>query len=98
MPRILLLAALAAAASLPAQGSRPQAPLDFGRDVRPLLSGNCFQCHGPDAAKRKGNLRLDVADGDLATKSTKRAVVPGDPAASELLRRVRGEGRRMPPA
>ena len=65
------------------------APIDFNRDVRPLLSDRCFSCHGPDAAKRQGGLRLDEPDGaGLVLESGSRGIVPGDTAASEVLSRI----------
>src|SRR5262249_61720825 len=77
---------------LPAAGPGAAAPIDFNRDVRPLLSGRCFACHGPD--KKKGGLRLD--DRDAALKQG--AIVPGSAARSELIRRMLAPGRRrMPP-
>jgi hypothetical protein len=67
--------------------------VDFNRDVRPILSGRCFACHGPDEAARKGGLRLDTRDG-----ATEAAVVPGKPGESELIRRLTAEpGEVMPP-
>ncbi len=63
--------------------------VDFNRDVRPVLSDNCFACHGPDAKKVKGGLRLDRRD--VATKPLKSgetAIVPGKADASELVRRI----------
>ncbi len=63
--------------------------VDFNRDVRPVLSDNCFACHGPDAAKVKGGLRLDLRDAAVApAKSGKKALVPGKPSESELVRRL----------
>ena len=63
--------------------------LTFNRDVRPVLSKTCFTCHGPDAAAVKADLRLDLRDRALkGGESGKPAIVPGDPAASELVRRV----------
>src|SRR5262245_48336990 len=78
--------------------ARP-APLDFNRDVRPILSNNCFQCHGPDEKERKGGLRLDTEEGALADLGGKFAVVRGQPAASELVRRITSDerGKTMPP-
>ena len=63
--------------------------VEFNRDIRPLLSDNCFACHGPDTQKVKGGLRLDVRDQAVKpAKSGKVALVPGRPAESELVRRL----------
>ncbi len=85
-PSRCLLAALALAISVTAFAAPA---VDFNRDVRPLLSDNCFACHGPDTAKIKGGLRLDLRDAALApAKSGKKAIVPGKPNDSELVRRI----------
>ena len=76
-------------------------PLDFNRDIRPILSGKCFQCHGPDEGERKGKLRLDTRDGAYgAGASGARAVVPGKPDESELVERITTDDgmTHMPPA
>lgn len=69
-------------------------PLDYNRDVRPILSDNCFYCHGPDANHREADLRLDL---EAAAKET--AVVAGRPEASELIARIihADSSTRMPP-
>jgi hypothetical protein len=64
-------------------------PIDFVRDVRPILSDHCFTCHGPDDKARKASLRLDLRDQALkGGKSKTPAIVPGDAAKSELVRRI----------
>jgi hypothetical protein len=74
------------AAPLFAQGAPA---VDFNRDIRPILSANCFKCHGIDEGSRKSKLRLDVRDTAIGpAKSGKRAIVPGHPEQSELVRRV----------
>ena len=75
------------------------APVDFARDVRPLLSDRCFACHGPDEANRKVGLRLDTEAGAKTARGPRTPVVPGDPDASELLKRIapKNPAMRMPP-
>jgi len=74
--------------------------VDFNRDVRPILSGKCFQCHGPDDQVRKAGLRLDRQDAATALlKSGRRAIVPGNSSQSELIHRVTAtDDSQMPPA
>lgn len=91
-----ILAAAALAGSLPSAADE----IDFLRDVRPILSSHCFKCHGPDEATRKGGLRLDLRDAALQpAKSGEVAIRPGQPAASELVRRILAEDEDdlMPP-
>ena len=76
-PALTLLCA--AVAALPAAE-----PVEFNRNIRPILSDNCFACHGHDASHRKAKLRLDVREAALA----KEAFVPGKPEASELVKRL----------
>jgi hypothetical protein len=73
---------------------------DYGRDVLPILSDNCFYCHGPDAKRRKADLRLDdEASAKRRPKEGSPAIVPGKSAESELVRRILTEDRDdlMPP-
>lgn len=76
------------------------AEVDFTRDVRPILAGHCFKCHGQDEGSRKAGLRLDLRESALkAAKSGKMAIVLGDAEHSELIRRINatGEDDVMPP-
>ena len=86
-----------AAAPAPATGTPP---LDYSRHIRPILSNYCFKCHGPDEGARKGNLRLDLRDAALMpAASGDKAIVPGQPAASELIARITSQdpAQVMPP-
>jgi hypothetical protein len=58
--------------------------IQFNRDIRPILSENCFYCHGQDGQKREADLRLD----DRAAAIEAGAIVPGDPGASMMLERI----------
>ena len=76
------------------------ADIDFSRDVLPLLSDNCFKCHGPDEANRESGLRLDNHASALVTlDSGNAAIVPGDSDQSELFRRISSSDAdvKMPP-
>src|SRR5207248_2919415 len=61
---------------------------DYSRDIEPILSDNCYQCHGPDSAKRKADLRLDQKDSAFASHDGHTALVAGDVRKSELVTRV----------
>jgi hypothetical protein len=78
-----------------ASNAAPSAQLQFNRDIRPILSENCFVCHGPDKNHRKAKLRLDVRENALERE----AFVPGQPSASELINRITttNEDDVMPP-
>lgn len=74
--------------------------LDFNRDIRPILSDNCFSCHGIDAKHRKADLRLDVAEGALVkNKDGSQAIIPGKADASTIIQRILStdEDEVMPP-
>ena len=79
----LLLILLAPVLVLAAEPPVP-AKIEFNRDVRPILSDNCFYCHGPDKSHRKAKLRLDIREEALA----KEAFVPGKAEESELVKRL----------
>jgi hypothetical protein len=89
------------AATLAGTVDQAATPVDFSRDILPILSNNCFTCHGPDDAERKGGLRLDTHAGVLAGgKSGEQAVIPGQSAQSEMILRITSphEDEMMPPA
>ena len=94
--RAILFLSLVIVAPVVAQG---EAPISFGREIRPLLSDRCFACHGPDRAHRKAGLRLDLATGATAVRKGRQAIVPGHPERSEVMRRLTATdpGDRMPP-
>jgi len=86
--------------TLPVASSAAERPLDFNRDIRPLLSDRCFACHGPDDKERKAGLRLDHRDQAVRpAKSGALAIVPGKPDESELIKRLvtHDNDDRMPP-
>lgn len=83
-----------------AHGVEPtDAEVKFNRDIRPILSDNCFVCHGPDNNLRKGDLRLDVAEQALEDRGGYHVLVPGKVKDSELFTRVTATQRSkvMPP-
>ena len=79
--------------------SLPVKAVDFNRDVRPILSNNCFACHGPDTAARQADLRLDIEKSATSEHDGHAAIVPGNLERSELIRRISSddEDERMPP-
>jgi hypothetical protein len=86
---------LPCAAVEPIRRESRQVPIEFNRDIRPILSDKCFYCHGPDASHRQADLRLDRRDEAISA-----AIEPGQPEASELIARITSSDSdlRMPPA
>jgi mono/diheme cytochrome c family protein len=79
---------------------QPAAVIDFDRQIRPILSENCYTCHGPDEQQRKAKLRLDTRDGLFGKlRGAGHVVVAGKPGESELLARILSsdDEERMPP-
>src|SRR5262245_60767644 len=76
-----------------------EAKVDFNRDIRPILSDVCFQCHGPDKNQRKADLRLDVKEDVYKDRGGYALVTPGKLDESELYSRLvdTDEKQRMPP-
>ena len=89
---------LATFAILAVTGSLAADEIDFARDIRPILSDNCYHCHGPDEKTREADLRLDTREGLFRWQDDAAIVVPHDIEASELIRRVTShDADRMPP-
>ena len=96
----LLTVTTGLALSLAAQPPpRPVAAIDFQREIRPILSDSCFQCHGPDSSTRMAGLRLDLKDSVFEVRPHGAPVVPRQPDASLLYQRISAPtaARRMPP-
>jgi hypothetical protein len=94
-PRALALLSGFAVSLVFSEPLRAESPIEFNRDIRPILSENCFYCHGQDANKRQADLRLDVREAALEAG----AIVPKDTAASGLLERIHADDpdTLMPP-
>src|SRR3954471_12248054 len=88
MLRVACLVLLCAVAPVTRAAEPPPAPaapaVDFGRDVLPVLSDYCFQCHGPDAKTRKAKLRFDDKDSPF----DRGVISPGKPKESALIERI----------
>src|SRR5262245_36748525 len=100
-PRFLLALLAALSPTAFTQAGAPKAPpVEFNRDIRPILSNNCFVCHGPDTKLRKGDLRLDLEADAFADRGGYHVLVPGKLNDSELYRRITSKDprERMPPA
>jgi hypothetical protein len=84
----------------PLAGAEPASRVDFNRDVRPILTNHCWNCHGPDEASREAGLRLDLRDNAIAAaESGRHAIVLGKPEESELVTRINAtDDSQMPPA
>jgi hypothetical protein len=94
MHRVVMIPLLIFAGGLAAAGE-----VSFNRDVRPILSNNCYYCHGTDPNHRKGDRRLDTPEGAMSEIDGVKAVIPGKPDDSELIVRILSDDpeKVMPP-
>src|SRR5438046_10332254 len=99
-PRFIYLFVIGLTASALGAIAAEKAPLVCDRDVRPILSENCFPCQGQDSKKRMASLRLDSFEGATADRGGRAALVPGKPEASAIYQRTAIEqgAKKMPPA
>jgi hypothetical protein len=97
---LLCLGFPGSAADVSVGAASPAGGIDFARDVLPLLSDNCFPCHGPDSNTRKARLRLDTREGAFGDRGNWAPVVAGKPGESAILERIRATDPLdlMPPA
>ena len=74
--------------------------IDFDRDIKPILSDNCYHCHGPDGESREAELRMDQKESVFGERDDYWIVLPGEPDESELVARLitSDEDEMMPPA
>lgn len=88
-----------APAARSAQDAGARETVEFNRDIRPVLSDRCYTCHGPDQARRRTKLRFDDEADAKQDLGGRFAIVPGDAAKSEIIRRITAAdpARRMPP-
>jgi hypothetical protein len=82
---------------LPAAAQQAAQPVDYQRDIKPVLAKKCLACHGPDEAARQMNLRLDTHDGAIGKNGAYAGIVPGSSAKSRVLARITHPTRPMPP-
>jgi hypothetical protein len=84
---------------VPAPSAQPQGPVRFNRDVRPIMSGTCFRCHGPDESSRMGGMRLDRREEAIQARRNGTPIVPGRPEESLIVQRIfeTNPARQMPP-
>lgn len=87
----LLLCLLGASTAVAAE---PE-PLNFSRDIRPILSAKCFACHGPDAQERAADFRIDTMEGALSDLGGYAGIVPGEPDESEVVLRITNDDPDM---
>ena len=97
---LLIFASIVWTRSRPvAAADAPPKPVDFNREVRPILSDTCFTCHGPDEKKRMAKMRLDETEGLFADRGGYKIITPGSAAQSKLYQKISSTNPafRMPP-